>query len=79
MIKKKAWVQIQSSEKETDDSQAMTVNEVNDCQRGNTTDFYEGEEIREDVREVYNFEGQEKEDANRTGVYDLTFREENKT
>ena len=43
MIKKKAWVQIQSSEKETDDSQTVTVNEVNDCQRGNTTDFYEGE------------------------------------
>ena len=79
VIKKKAWVETQSSEKETDKSQTKTVNEVNDWQREKNTGFYGGGEVRENVREANNIERQEKEGANRTGVYDLTFAEQNRT
>jgi len=79
VIKKKAWVETQGSEKGIDKSQTETVNEVNDWQREKNTDFYGVGEVRENAREVTNIERQEKESVNRNGVYDPTFVEENKT
>ena len=76
MVKKKAWVETQGIEKETD---SEIVNEVNDWQREDNKDFYGSGEVREDVREINDIERQEKEGTNSNGIYDLTFIEQNKT
>ena len=86
LIKRKAGFEVQRSEKEIDDSQNITVNDVNDCQKEETADFYGRENVRahvrEDVREVVreadNIEGQDKEGANGNGICDLNFIEQNK-
>ena len=52
MIKKKAWIKTQGSEKETDHSQPKTVNVVIDWQREESSDFYAGGEVREDIRGI---------------------------
>ena len=79
VIKEKAWVETQCSEKETDNSQTKTVNEVNDWEREKNKDFYGGGEVREDVSESNDIERHEKEGTNSNGSYDLTFIEQNKT
>ena len=69
-----------------DDSENITVNNVNDCQREEATDFYGREivrayvreDVKEVVREVDNIDGQDKESANGNGIYDLDFIEQNK-
>ena len=79
VIREKAWGETQGSEKETDNSQRETVNEVNDWQREENTDFDGGGEAREDVGESNNIERQEKEGTNSNGIYDPTFLEQNRS
>ena len=78
MIKEKVWGETQGSEKETDNSQTETVNEVKDWKREENTDFDGGGEVREDVSESNTIERQEKDDTNSNGIYDPTVIEQNR-
>ena len=71
VLKNKALFEVQRSGKEMDDSQNLTVNDVNDYQRDEIMDC----RGRENVREFNNIKIQDKEGENGNGVYDLNFIE----
>ena len=76
VIKSKALFEVQRNGREFDDSQNPTVTKVSDNQRDETTDHCR----REDVIGVLNStEHQNQEGANRNGVCDMDFIEQNKT
>ena len=76
VIKNKALFEVQSNGREMDDSQNLTVTDVSDNQRDETTDHCK----REDIREVLNnVENQNQEEANGNGNCDLNFIEQNET